>query len=327
MKKSSIAEFERLYNINIPVHTEFEYYKNLLLKSKEYYYLPEAIDRMEKYEKFVNGEVKDFKVKSMNILIDYISKTDAYNSFQNFDLQSLPKFEGKDQRNYHFINNNKDNYFVSIDLVSANYSILQYFFDRKNELAYDWRELCAINEVPLLFAHSKSFRQYVFGNLNPKRSQTIQQSVITGFVSMLYNEFKDNIIYVTHDEIMLTFPYSNHKGLLGDKITNLLNTKLPFRFTFFTVDHVENKSKIIVKNIFNNKFDYFENETIKYRTLFGVPGNQFYFYFKKYILKEPVEMRDLLFENDGKLAMWIINPEHKPVDQDIIDKALEQTNN
>ncbi len=318
MKKSTIAEFERLYNINIPVHSEFEYYKNLLLKSKEYDYLPEAIARMKKYEKFIVGDVKDFKIKAMNQLIDYISKTEAYKSFQEYDLQSLPKFESKDRRSFYFTNNNTTNYFVSIDLVSANYSILQYFFDRKNELAYDWRELCAVQEIPLVFSHSKSFRQYVFGNLNPKRSQTIQQSVITGFVNVLKEEFPDNIIYISHDEIMMTFPYPNHKSLLVDMLKNLLNSKLPLRYTFFTVDHVENKSKIIVKNIVDEK------DVTKYQNLFGVPGNEFFWYYKKYILKEPIEIRDLYFQVNNRLAIWASDPENKPIDSSILDEVVNK---
>jgi len=322
MKKSTIAEFERLYKINIPVHSEFEYYKNLLLKSKEYDYLPEAIDRMENYEKLIVGDVKDSKIKTMNMLIDYISKTDTYKSFQNFDLQSLPKFEGMDKRNFHFINNNIFNFFLSIDLVSANYSILQYFFDKKNELAYDWRELCAIHQVPLVFANSKSFRQYIFGNLNPKRSQTIQQSVITGFADVLKKEFQDNVIYITHDEIMMTFPYVYAKGLLLNKIKSLLNSKLPLRYTFFTVNHVENKSKIIIKNIFDDKLEYIEKDKIKYRTLFGVPGNEFFWYYKKYILKEPIEIRDLYFQVNNRLAIWASDPENKPIDSSIVKKVI-----
>jgi hypothetical protein len=320
MKKSTIAEFERLYNINIPVHSEFEYYKNLLLKSKEYDYLPEAIARMEKYEKFIVGDVKDFKIKAMNQLIDYISKTEAYKSFQEYDLQSLPKFESKDKRSFHFTNNNTTNYFLSIDLVSANYSILQYFFDRKNELAYDWRELCAVQEIPLVFSHSKSFRQYVFGNLNPKRSQTIQQSVITGFVHKLGEIIDDDvqIIYVSHDEIMLSCSNSNSKHLAAQVIGNVLKSKLPIKYTFFTVDHVKNKSKIIVKNILD------ENDNLKYSSVFNVPGNEFFWYYKKYILKEPIEIRDLYFQVNNRLAIWASDPENESIDSTILDEVVNK---
>ncbi len=116
---------------------------------------------------------------------------------------------------------------------------------------------------------------------------------------------------------MLTFTKSES---FLDKLQSTLNTRLPVKFTFFTVEHVENKSKIIIKNIVDEKFK------IKYRTLFGVPGNQFYFYYKKYILNEPVEIRDLYFWNDNKLAIWVMDPEHEPVDQNIIDEALQQAN-
>jgi len=44
----------------------------------------------------------------------------------------------------------------------------------------------------------------------------------------------------------------------------------------------------------------------KYETLFKVPGNKFFKYFKTHILKEPLERRDLMFMSDGEIAIWNI---------------------
>ena len=43
----------------------------------------------------------------------------------------------------------------------------------------------------------------------------------------------------------------------------------------------------------------------RYTTLYGVPGNKFYKYFKKEILEQDLEERDLLFVHEGELAKWI----------------------
>ena len=301
MKKSSIPEFERLFKVNIPMANEFDYYMNLLLQSKEYSYLPEAIKHIEDLESILSDRytLKTYKIECMDYLIKYIEQTKCYEDFQNYDLNSLPKFQGKDLRNSHFANHNQQYDFVSLDIVSANYSILQHMFDKKNELCYDWRELCAIHNIHPALRLSKSFRQYVFGNLNPKRSQTIQQSIIMTIVELLSEKFYKDIIYISHDEIMFKFEKYDYSQIEEMK-KEISNIKLPIRYTPFKVEHVKNKSKIVVKNILN------DNGSHKYRTLFGVPGPDFYRYYKEYIIGQPVINKDLYFINDGKLAMWII---------------------
>lgn len=321
MKKSSIPEFERLYGVNIPMAEELDYYLSLLSQSKEYDFLPETIKYIENLELTLSDKftLKNYKTECMDYLIDYIGQTKAYEAFQKFDLSSLPKFQGKDLRNSHFANHNEQYDFISLDIVSANYSVLQHMFDKENELCYDWRELCAFKTIHPALRLSKSFRQYVFGNLNPKRSQTIQQSIIMTIVELLSEKFYDNIIYITHDEIMFKFVKYDYSQI--EEIKNIIsNIKLPIRLTPFRVESVKNKSKIYVKNILNDDGSH------KYRTLFGVPGNQFYFYYKKYIIQQPVEIRDLYFWNDNKLAIWVMNPEYEKVDDEIINAVLEQTN-
>ena len=44
----------------------------------------------------------------------------------------------------------------------------------------------------------------------------------------------------------------------------------------------------------------------KYSTLFKVPGNKFYKYFKTHILKKELDKRDLLFISDGDLCSWSV---------------------
>ena len=42
------------------------------------------------------------------------------------------------------------------------------------------------------------------------------------------------------------------------------------------------------------------------QSLFGVPGNQFFMYYKQHILKRELEERDLLFWCDDRLAKWVV---------------------
>ena len=43
-----------------------------------------------------------------------------------------------------------------------------------------------------------------------------------------------------------------------------------------------------------------------HKTLYGVPGNQFFMHFRKHVLDEEYDERDLLFINDHKLAKWVV---------------------
>jgi hypothetical protein len=38
----------------------------------------------------------------------------------------------------------------------------------------------------------------------------------------------------------------------------------------------------------------------------GVPGNRFFIHLKTLLMKMEFEDRDLLFENDNKLAQWVL---------------------
>ena len=50
------------------------------------------------------------------------------------------------------------------------------------------------------------------------------------------------------------------------------------------------------------------------KTLYGVPGNQFFLHFKKRILNEEYDERDLLFLNDHKLAKWVVEEDETPAE-------------
>jgi len=47
------------------------------------------------------------------------------------------------------------------------------------------------------------------------------------------------------------------------------------------------------------------------KVLVGVPTNKFYYYFRSMLLREPVEHKDLLFQQDGMLAKWVLSEVEK----------------
>jgi hypothetical protein len=80
---------------------------------------------------------------------------------------------------------------------------------------------------------------------------------------------------------------------------------MPIKAKYFNFEKI--KKDTFVKSFFD--IDY-EKECgdpliIEYKSLSGVPGNKFFQYFKKHILNEPFDERDLLYVNDGAVSRWV----------------------
>ncbi len=306
--KNLIRELEKLYKITIPVEEYFDYYVYTLLNSNEFTsFLPKAIENLcdleNSLENYTSSSVSSYKMKKLDEMVKYIDETETYKKFNTCDLGKLPAWKSKDERGTHFLQHDKYT-FVSFDLPSANFMSMTHEFDTSNELCRSWEELCKKFDLHPAIKNSKSFRQFVFGNLNPKRCQTIQQSFMTNTISIITPLLDmHKLIYISSDEII--FAITKNSGLHDVCFLKnvFMNTKIPYIFkpTIFNIEPVEEKStKIFVKVLLD------ENLDIKHKQLVGCPGNQFFIYFKKYILNEPIDEKDLFFMNDKKLAKWVI---------------------
>jgi hypothetical protein len=118
-----------------------------------------------------------------------------------------------------------------------------------------------------------------------------------------------NIIFISHDEIIFKIKEaSSVKFLLDNYITPMEKlVNMPIGLTPFSLKKI--KKNTFVKTVYDvnppfNEFgSYYFSE--RHATLHGVPGNKFYMYFKKYILNEPLDERDLMYYNDGELCKWV----------------------
>lgn len=314
-KIKNIDEFCKLYKVSIPVNEHFDYYVSVLKRSAEFEYYPcpklqVQIDDFVDLEMFVEESnlesVSRYKMKSLDKIKDFILGTKAY---QDFITTELPKdkMESRDWINQEDLHS----MLVSIDFSSANYSVLKTF-DKDGELEKDWKSLCEKFGLHKALINSKSFRQIVFGNTNPKRFQTIQHSKIMKVLAMLKEEYKvkdENIVFIAHDEIILKVSSANNTVWLMDQIDKHIAPKveMPVKYTFFTLNKI--KKNVFVKEVcsinpsFNEPHSYVFRE--EYKTLHGVPGHKYFLYFKKYILKEEIDERDLMYINDGQLCKWV----------------------
>lgn len=314
-KIKNIDEFCKLYKVSIPVNEHFDYYVSVLKRSNEFGYWPNPklqtqIDDFIDLERFVEENnlesVTRYKMKSLDKIKDFILGTNAY---RDFIATELPK-EKVESRDWI----NKEELFsvlISIDFSSANYSVLKTF-DKDGELEQNWKSLCEKFGLHKALVNSKSFRQIVFGNTNPKRFQTIQHSKIMQVLSVLkekYNIKDEDIVFIAHDEIILKVKTANVARYLMEVIDKEIApmVNMPVKYTCFTLEKIQ--KNIFVKNIcsitpsHSEHGSYFFNE--EYKTLHGVPGHKYFLFFKKYILKEETDERDLMYMNDGQLCKWV----------------------
>jgi hypothetical protein len=314
-KIKNIDEFCKLYKVSIPVNEHFDYYVSILKRSNEFGYWPnpklqKQIDDFIDLEKFVEENnlesVTRYKMKSLDKIKDYLLSTNAYKDFIATELPK-EKVESRDwinQEDLHSV-------LISIDFSSANYSVLKTF-DKTGELEQDWKSLCEKFDLHKALVNSKSFRQIVFGNTNPKRFQTIQHSKIMQVLSTLKEKYKiqdEDIVFIAHDEIILKVKTANTARYLMDAIDKYVApmVNMPVKYTCFTLEKIQ--KNIFVKSICSINPAHAERDSYifseEYKTLHGVPGHKYFLFFKKYILKEETEERDLMYMNDGQLCQWV----------------------
>ncbi|MEK6828512.1 MAG: hypothetical protein AABY15_00065 [Nanoarchaeota archaeon] len=304
-----VDEFQKLFKLNFPVEKHHQYYIDTLMKSSFYAGLGKVISDFEKYESDIqkDGLYKDVKSYKLDYALpklkNYILNTEAYKNLQSTNFGDS-KLRTKD-----LLKLNDNTYLISIDFKSANYSALKTY-DSKGELFGSWEELCTALDVHPVLASSKSFRQYVFGNTNPKRLQTTQHDFIVTIVDKLIEDHgfeESDFVFISHDEFVVKLR-PDHKlavnriHLLNSAIGNIISNEginMPTHYKVFKNEPIDGDMRIQTQ--YQVKMGGLSE---KYQLLVKVPGNKFFKYFKTHILRESIDPRDLMFDSDGEIAVW-----------------------
>ena len=297
-------EFTKLFKINIPVQEHAEYYLSTLIKSKEYSNLPNQIKLFEDYEDFIEkseftslGNYK-FDLASPT-LIKFIENTKAYKVIQEMSID----FQFVKEKDEYFKKSTEYNQlFLSIDFKNANYNVLKHF-DKDNELPVDWKSLINKFNIHPVFGESKSFRQYILGNLNPKRNMKLQSAYMKPIVDFLRNELsEDNIAYISHDEVIIAFNDDIREKIFTsvDLVCKTISV-LPTSKKLYAPIKLPYKDVYLLQNL-----PYGLNDDRFFYELEGVPANKYFRLFKEYVLHEEINERDLLFMLDGEVAKWVV---------------------
>lgn len=300
-------EFCKLYPAKVPVAQHAKYYLETLEKSAEFAWIPEYLKEFTEFQEALGDErAKDFKMKMLEKLKEHIQASKAYERFQEFPLNAPIRGEQK-------LREATGAYLLSIDMRSANYSILRCF--DPDELPGTWEFFAAQQGLPLALIQSKKFRQVVFGNCNPSRNQKLQRRYMTALAAYIEGLGLFEVVFFSNDEMILDLgPVDQNAEAVSTAVTalkqcvggfrrslgegfqdvNLLTTKL------FSMERIGKKKYV--------RTYYHPSLSPWYKTLSGVPGNQFFMYFKKYVLGEDLDDRDYLFVIDDMVAKWTQAP-------------------
>lgn len=302
-----IGEFQKLFKVTFPVEEHYQYYIDTLMKSPFYAGIGNVVKEFQEYEIDVIEEgYKSAKSYKLDFVLpkmkNYILKTKAYERLQSREI--MAKLRTKDN-----LRNNDNTYLISIDFKSANYSALRTL-DQEGELFNSWEELCSALDIHSTLAKSKSFRQFIFGNTNPKRLQRIQHNNIIIIVDKLIEDYdfeEDDFVFISHDEFIVRLRPDyilavNRINVLLSFVGMIVKNEGIDMLTHYKVFKNEGiGAGMCVQTEYNVKMGGLSE---KWTTLFKVPGNKFFKYFKTHILKEPIDRRDLMFMSDGEIAIW-----------------------
>lgn len=274
-----VKSFCKLFDLNVPSYEDFDYYKSLYSRVGRHSNLDELVSMYTELE----NEVPDmftYRMECTDKLVQYIESTRAFNDL-NLDPM-VPDL--RVDKNFRY---ESGRYYVSFDLIKANWqAVKSYDPDFINEMKGSWEELVAHLGIPPIFARSKQLRQYVFGNLNPKRLMKVQRKIVQSLIDKLPNPD-----CVKHDEVIFSFDELHQAYAFIGGVTDNFHTKV------FTVDV---RDGYRINNYINIDGEIYDSEPV------GCNGHKYFMVLKQDVFDEPLDVRDLYFRMDGELAVWVV---------------------
>lgn len=279
-----IRSFVKLFDLHVPSYEDFDYYKNQYAKLNQWKNIDELVKMYEQAE----SEIEDifaYKIDKVDEVVNFLKGTRAYNELNDDNLiPDLPV-----NKNFEFEEGKK---YVSIDLKMANWQVLKkYDPDFLNELGDTYSDLLNKFNIHPIFHKSKHFRQYIFGNVNPKRQVRAQRVMIQDLINALSNH-NLKVEFIKWDEVIYSYDNVNQIKFLEEIDSDLFRVKL------FSV-------KLVDDFRIHTYYDFSDNEIDS--EIVGCNGHKYFILLKKWILNEPLDIRDLYFRNDGDLAIWNID--------------------
>lgn len=268
-----------------------ELYDEMYNTSERLELLKNDISKFKSQEEFLKAyyEVRNNMIEALN--------NEAFKKFNTMDMNDFSLGKVNYPKKDVFNVSNVGKIFVSIDLVKANFQALKYV-DKDIVLGANTYEELVSNFTDMDYIKkSKYIRQVIFGNLNPKRTVTVERYLIQKVLNLLLytkDVIEKEIKMVSNDEIV----YEITNDLDIEKISNLRTiikeiTDIDVDIEVYILKQIGNVKPFFIKEFLNKE----GNE------IMCVPQD-----FKpqvlKYLMGKETNEYDRSFINQGMIASY-----------------------
>lgn len=216
LTKDVLKRWVKDYDLPIKIFDE-PYFSYLVTLYKDYFQTEKKLNILK--NTMVNFKDSDkFLTHNNNLTKEIVSTVVAIPEYQEFNIGKMDKFNIQTSypKNDIYKQNNVDKYYVSIDLVKANFQALKYINPAIVLNCGDYTDFISKFTDYDYVKESKYIRQVIFGNLNPKRQIKVERFLIENIIQYL---IKGNIIQAdliamaSSDEVVVEFSKDNALGL------------------------------------------------------------------------------------------------------------------
>lgn len=295
IKKEFIKDFSIPISIFDKDHFQYTlkvldpYYNSL----SKYNLLKEYIDILKKTTNSYEEEFHAINKKVVNQSIQSIKQNKAYQNFIEMDMSQFKHGLTIPKNNQLYKSHNHKKRFISVDLVKANFQALK-FVNPDIVLGFNSYEEFLKQFTDLNYhLKSKKMRQVIFGNLNPKRQQTVQKYIMSQLTENLIELGLDKnaILNCTSDELI--FEYKEEQShIISELIKKNILKNIDFHVEIFDL------YKFNVDKPFYYKKDLDNNISLK-----GIPNHSVLECIKALENKEINEV-DLQFLFEGRKCQF-----------------------
>lgn len=263
---------------------------NVFVKALEKYHCEQ--DYFEEYNK-----VKDAAIES-------IKDTEAYQRFNNEDMNKYRvKNENLPNKDI-FKSSNEGKTFISIDMRKANFSSLQHYDEDIFGGTDTWEEFIGRFTDNQHIINSKYIRQVILGNCNPKRHITYEKYLMDDILTWLIETYvsKDRVVFFSNDEIVIEVSDINveEKELLRFQIEyNSKGLSVPVKVEMFTLYKI-NGTDGYYKKIHKADGAY----DVEFKCL----DNYMFPFVMRKVLDNEITESDKVFYHEGLLAKFMEVP-------------------
>lgn len=297
--KHILKRWSNDFDVPIKVYEEpyFSYfidlYDDVFNSKSKLLLLDKALENFKTEEDFLA-----YNNSTTDNIVSHIMDKQEYKDFISMDMDKYA-IKSSYPKGDIYKKQNTGKFFVSIDLIKANFQTLTYINSNLVDGCKSYDEFISKFTNLSYIKQSKYIRQVIFGKLNPKRQLKIARFLIEKIIDFLFTKgliSYENISMASYDELVFEIneceieKFVNIEEALKEEIKSNLN--LDVDIEIFKLNSIADKYFI---REFKNKKGY---------SFSCVPSMYFAQVFKKYN-NIAINDNDLVFVHENKLAKFL----------------------